>query len=181
MLTRIVDQTLNDDCQLDCDNIRCVKCRGEGDEERKTQSNCKDCWERVTLIAKSMKDISSSSVERDGDSNVSDHQTRSKVIDALLQSHSFSLETRQTSLSAKKWLESIRQATNVKGSSDVDEFDQSLDGTDLRARLQTTENMLSSKLQEISNLKSEIGRLESSSRSQVCLVLYRRLRIYHPL
>jgi len=112
--------------------------------------------EKVTHVANSLKDINAKSASDDNDEPI-DHQTRSNVIDMLLRSHEYAVKAKESSLSANEWLKSINSGKDECMNKD----------DDLIARLQAAENNISCKKEEISRLKTEIGRLESTARSKV--------------
>ena len=130
--------------------------------------------DKVKHIADSMKEISAAVNDTHSESNgersiAFDHRMRSDVIDTLLRSHEFALEAKRSSQSAHKWLQSIGWAkTEIAGIQKV-ESNHSLKFDDLRAMLDTAENSLLMKQDEIDRLnkelsccRSEIGRLMSS-------------------
>ena len=112
--------------------------------------------EKVTHVANSLKDINAKSLSDDNTEPL-DHQTRSNVIDILLRSHEYAMIAKESSLSANEWLKSINSSEDECMNRD----------DDLISRLHAAENNMLNKQEEISRLKTEIGRLESLSRSQV--------------
>ena len=110
--------------------------------------------DKVTQVANSLKD--SKSLSDDNDEPI-DHQTRSNVIDILLRSYEYAMKAKQSSLSANEWLKTINSSEDECMNRD----------DDLISRLQTAESNILSKQEEISRLKTEIGRLESTARSKV--------------
>jgi hypothetical protein len=130
--------------------------------------------EKLKLVAKSMKEISAAvddiSVESNDEKSITlNHQIRSDVIDTLLRSHEFALEAKRSSQSANKWLQSIGWEKPFITSSQQAESND-VENIALRARLNAAENSLACKedevirlKEEISNCRSEIGRLRSST------------------
>jgi len=130
--------------------------------------------EKLKLVAKSMKEISAAVDDISAESNYEksitlNHQIRSDVIDTLLRSHEFALEAKRSSQSANKWLQSIGWEKPFITSGQQAESND-VENVALRARLNAAENSLACKQhevirlnEEISNCRSEIGRLRSST------------------
>lgn len=136
--------------------------------------NCPSCLERMKTVADSIKrDVGA---KNDDDSDSSNHepnfddQAQCAAIDLLLQSHEYAIQMKQSTLLAKKWLESIEEAENI---GIIPSTANNVPMHVTEENLLTVERTVSSKQEEINRLnielskcRAEIGRLKSSSREQ---------------
>ena len=176
LLGCIVEQALNfNQIESESCKILCEKHDNESSSlSSAMDSHCADCLDKMKLIVDSIRDSSATLVD-EGQFN---HEVRSSALDALLRSYQFALEVKQSSLSANKWLESIGSA-KVKTDGVIDEHNQSLDGVTLRALLHSSQSTINLLNSELAQCRAEIGRLKSSSRSQVCWSICSFTSIFH--
>lgn len=175
LLVCMVEQALNFDPveNKGSRDVLCEKCQVEYDNRPSSRYNiCGDCLEKMKIIVNS----TGADASETGQSPPFNEQLRTRAVATLLRSHEFVLELKRSSLSANKWLESIGRTKN--GNADSDGADggpnQSLEVVALRARLNSAENTISNKdnelmrlNEELSKCRAEIGRLNLSL-TQVC-------------
>ena len=178
ILAFMVDQSLSYG-QLDIGShaLLCNECQ---DKRRATDSCtqycCRNCFEKVKLIAESVQEIiDNESSSSEHDVSGIDRQMISDVIAALIRSHEFALEVKRSSLSARTWLNSIGCSTVESVDKYKIDCNQALDDVASRARLRSAELSIATKEGEIIRLneeltkcRAEIGQLKSSHGAQVC-------------
>lgn len=160
--------------------LLCNKCQHDREVNSSVQNCCSECFAKLKRIAKTENETGEKSSSSDRDVLDIDQQMKSDAIDALLRSFEFALEVKRSSLSAKKWLNSIGWITEGVDNNNIDDI-LALDDIPLRARLRSAELSLSNKEgdlvrlnEELSKCRAEIGRLKSSHGAQVCCIFVSR-------